>query len=114
MTEQTPATAELPPPPTSPTPPVPPISPPAPPTAEPRTRWRDRSLRLPLASAVAVVCLLVGGGVGALIGYVAHADAPQGPGRTGFDRPDGFGGFGGPGGPGGAPPEGQQAPGTSS
>ena len=99
MSDQT-STTELPPP-----PPVPPAAP-----VVPRTRLRDRSLGLPLVTVVAVVALLVGGGIGAAIGYAAHSDSGSFHDRSGFGGPGG--GDGQQGGPNGrfAPPNGQQAP----
>lgn len=69
--------------------PPPPVAPPGAPT--PR---RSVGLRVLIGSAVAAFVLgtLVGGGFGALIGYVAHPDVPERPAfeQQDFPRP-GFG-----------------------
>lgn len=58
--------------------PLPPPPPPAVPPADPAPR-RTVGLRVLIGAAVAafVLGILVGGGFGALIGYVAHPDGPE-------------------------------------
>ncbi|MBZ5737601.1 hypothetical protein [Nocardioides mangrovi] len=93
--------------PTATAPSPPPSYPPyQPPPVAPRVR--DRRLALPWVATVAVVALLVGGGLGFALGYVAHGDG----GGSSFQRgPGGFPGGGTFPGGGQVPGNGQQAPG---
>jgi hypothetical protein len=95
MTEQTSQTATL-----------PPEGPAASPPAEPKEPRVRRTLGLPVAAAIAVATLLIGGLAGGIIGYAVHSDGPDndfrqgGPGQR-FQQ-------GGPGNGMPQPPTGQQ------